>query len=226
MKYWYFFLLLFFTHHTYAINKSIVFDQIDAYIQEKIKIIYPNVLDVNTILRSRVQFDKLSLCPIDLVIKDTNIDLGRRTVMISCLNSENYWQAKVFATIHITHDVIVSKKNLKRNSVIKASDLTLEPRKLFVPKMYFFNKNALVKKKLKHSIRKNEIIVDKHIALDYAVKKGQAITMQLKHNHVFIEAQGIALENGMQGETIKVKNSTSNKILYGIIVSAHSVLIK
>lgn len=58
-----------------------------------------------------------------------------------------------------------------------------------------------------------------------AVKRGEIVTMVLAHGGMIVAAQGRAMETGGIGDTIRVQNTVSQRIVYGAIAEDGTVLI-
>jgi len=58
-----------------------------------------------------------------------------------------------------------------------------------------------------------------------AVKRGEIVTMVLAHGGMIVAAQGRAMETGSIGDTIRVQNTVSQRIVYGAIAEDGTILI-
>lgn len=56
-----------------------------------------------------------------------------------------------------------------------------------------------------------------------AVNSGQRVTIIVNHNGIRVTAKGIVMTRARIGELVKVKNETSEKILTGKVIDAHTV---
>jgi len=64
----------------------------------------------------------------------------------------------------------------------------------------------------------------KNIISPALIKKGDMLAMQFCKHNLRIETKGVALENGASGNTIKVKNINSGKIIHAKVLDAGMVL--
>jgi len=55
-----------------------------------------------------------------------------------------------------------------------------------------------------------------HLREDIAIRKGDRVKIVLNSGIIYIEFPGLALSNAKEGEIIKVRNMSSNKIVYGV----------
>lgn len=69
-----------------------------------------------------------------------------------------------------------------------------------------------------HSTRKNA-------SRNYAVRKGDAVTVKFSKKNLIIEMQGVALRNTNLGAVLRVKIIDSNKILSGKLIDHSTVLV-
>jgi flagella basal body P-ring formation protein FlgA len=64
----------------------------------------------------------------------------------------------------------------------------------------------------------------KNIISPALIKKGDMIAMQFCKHNLRIETKGVALENGASGNTIKVRNINSGKIIHAKVLDTGAVL--
>jgi flagella basal body P-ring formation protein FlgA len=58
------------------------------------------------------------------------------------------------------------------------------------------------------------------------VCKGDEVSIVAKSGSMMIKTSGTAIENGAKGETIKVKNDSSNRVVKGVIGDLREIYVK
>ena len=75
----------------------------------------------------------------------------------------------------------------------------------------FTLKKDLNGRKLKLPLKKDQIIRERHLIKNWTIKEGQKV--KIEHKNLLVD--GIALDSGMKGDYLKVKNENSGKIIKG-----------
>jgi flagella basal body P-ring formation protein FlgA len=57
------------------------------------------------------------------------------------------------------------------------------------------------------------------------VKKGEIVTMQLQSGSIFLTTQGKALEDGVDGDTVRVVNTSSSQVIQGVVTGMKTVTV-
>ncbi len=78
---------------------------------------------------------------------------------------------------------------------------------------YFTDINNLVGLVCKRNIAADSPISPVNIEQEKLVHKGEQVSITVKSQNLTVSMDGIALDEGVFGETIKVKNSSSKKVI-------------
>lgn len=165
-------------------------------------------------------------CPETLQVDvSKQLTLGRNSLQVSCATSSS-WSLTLTAEIEVWRDVVVIRDHLARGERIKTSSLTLQERNIGDLQRGYFTELADVignvsKRSLKAGVALNPSMVD----LPIIVRRGQAITLRVEQPGLSVNVQGIALKKGRKGDVIKVKNSRTEKVLFGTIINAELILV-
>ena len=118
------------------------------------------------------------------------------------------------------------KRPLPRGTTIYAKDVIFRMEKLNnIHANTITEKEDVIGMQTTHHIRANKTFTQKDLRQPILVKTKQKVTMRLKSNHMIISTQGIALESGVKGDIIDIRNSNSGIIVSGTIISAETVEI-
>jgi flagella basal body P-ring formation protein FlgA len=130
------------------------------------------------------------------------------------------------ADIQVFRDVVVLRDNISRGDQVTASNLTLHKRNIAdLQRGYFTSFEPIINNISKRSLKAGTALNPRMIDLPIIIKRGQSVTLKVDRAGFSVDMKGLALKKGRKGDKIKVKNSSSGKILYGTVLSANFVLI-
>ena len=139
--------------------------------------------------------------------------VGRINTRIECRGSMP-WSIYVPVQVRLTKDVVVANHSLMRGSLITAADVrTMSIDVTDFPRGYFTQVKPLIGKELRRSVATNNPISPAHVRDALAVKRGDEVTILASTSSLTIRSVGIALNDGRLGQQIRVKNSTSKRII-------------
>lgn len=165
-------------------------------------------------------------CSSPLEVKSTNaLRLGRNSIEVSCPHLSS-WSLMLNANIEVWREVVVLRDHLSRGQRVKSSSLTLQQRNIGdLQRGYFTEIKGITGHVSKRSLKAGTAISPGMINLPIIIKRGQAITLRAERPGFTVNMKGFALKKGREGDKIKVKNSNSDKVLFGTVVNADLVLI-
>lgn len=136
-------------------------------------------------------------------------------------------QMTVSGTVAPTLDVPVLARPVSQNDLIEAEDFTLVRKRVSeIAPGVVVEPQRLVGMTATRSLRPGETVQSRDIARPVLVPKGEAVTMILQTPYMTLTASGKALENGALGDTVRIENVRSNKILFGVVTEARTVIIR
>lgn len=150
---------------------------------------------------------------------------GDNSIEVTC-DVRNSWSLMLNADIQVFRDVIVLRDHIGRGDRITKLSLVLHKRNIAdLHRGYFTAFEQVINTVSKRSLRAGVALNPSMIDLPIIVKRGQAVKLKVDRAGFSVDMKGLALKKGRQGDKIKVKNSSSGKVLYGTIISADVVLI-
>ena len=135
-------------------------------------------------------------------------------------------EESVRVRMEVAMDVVVSAKFLPRDTEINADDVKLVRK--------WFNQNPanvvtqledVIGKHPYSDIRQNIEIKRNMLKSVKTIKRGKMVKMVLENGPMMIVTFGFSEEDGSRGDFIKVKNISSNKIVYAKVIDDSSVRI-
>jgi flagella basal body P-ring formation protein FlgA len=128
--------------------------------------------------------------------------------------------------IEILQEFVVSVKNLGRDSIIGANDVSVQKKWVrAIPLNSISNMNEAVGKLLCSSVRPNTEILRNMLKEAPAVKRNKIVQIVLESGAINIMTMGMAEEDGAEGSFVKVRNISSNKTIYARVVGEAKVKV-
>ena len=87
----------------------------------------------------------------------------------------------------------------------------------------FTSMSEVIGRKAKFNLARGAVIKTRQLEIVYPVEKGKAVLIVADNSRLSITVNAIALEAGQLGDMIRVKNSTSGKILNAIVTGEKKV---
>ena len=115
--------------------------------------------------------------------------------------------------------------DMPKGSIIKDDDLIFLKKKIPNSRNLVVDKNDILGKKLKRTIRFHTPIYNNNLEKEWLIRKNDEITIENNLGSVIIKANGIALEDADYMEKIKVKNISSGQIINAYVENRKKVLI-
>ena len=118
---------------------------------------------------------------------------------------------------------VVVKKNITKGEVITEDHLTYSFQISDDLPGGFTSMSEIIGRKAKFNLARGAVIKTRQLEIVYPVEKGKAVLVVANNSRLSITVNAIALEAGQLGDMIKVKNSTSGKILNAIVTGEKKV---
>ncbi len=136
-------------------------------------------------------------------------------------------RVRVTGKVHKVSEVPVPARRLAPNDVITANDVKfVSMRDDRVPRDAVTNADDLIGMAAKRSLRPGVPVQSIAVQQPILVPKGSLVTIVLQAPRMTLTAQGKALENGTEGETIRVANSRSKKTIEAEVAGPGRVVVK
>ncbi len=118
---------------------------------------------------------------------------------------------------------VVVRKNITKGEVITEDHLTYSFQISDDLPGGFTSMSEVIGRKAKFNLARGAVIKTRQLEIVYPVEKGKAVLVVADNSRLSITVNAIALEAGQLGDMIKVKNSTSGKILNAIVTGEKKV---
>lgn len=135
-------------------------------------------------------------------------------------------QLWVRGEIKVYDNVVVSARPLAHRELIAPADVRLDWREISAAAPRPFTKiEDVVGKQVSRPTHVNEVLTTAQAGSPQVVRHGGAIVLVYETAQLRVETAGEALQAGKIGDTIRVKNPASGKLLQGVVVDGRTVRV-
>jgi len=170
---------------------------------------------------------RLTKCPMPLTstLAPGSQFSGKTTVHLRC-NSNSPWTVYIGAHIKLFGKVIQTTTPLTKGHILLDDDLVAVEEDLSQLKYgYFTTKDKLIGKQLKRRLVQNQVVKANYVKSKTLIKRGELVSIIAENTGYSVKMTGTAMGSGARGDRIQVKNSSSKRIIEGIIKEAGIVSI-
>jgi flagellar basal body P-ring formation protein FlgA len=172
---------------------------------------------------------RLASCPknsLSLYFPNGHQALGATTVGVQC-TAQKPWSIFIPAKVNVTVKVMTATGPLLPGTKIGPEHL--HPRDFTITRLkrgYFPDGGQLLNQEVKRPLRAGQVITPYDIRKPVVVNRGQSVAILATINGVQVSMQGTALEDGYRGQLIRVRNTTSKRVIEAQVLSAKRVEIR
>jgi flagella basal body P-ring formation protein FlgA len=186
--------------------------------------------------QAEVRFKKLELpatfslppgkLEVEVIPADPQIVASRRFTMIFRIDGRVERNLALRAELEAIAPVVVAAGDLGRGAILTARDLNVVEADLVGLRNPCFDPQELVGKKLRQSVRLGAAIDRTQIEFPPLIRRGEAVTIRLPQGRLLLSVAGEAQQDGREGETIRVRNSSSRKEILCRVITAGQVQVE
>lgn len=152
--------------------------------------------------------------------------LDTSTLGIKCMERDNHWSLYVPIRISILKTVYVASRSMMKGEPIGNADLYQAEIDIHKLKHgYFDDIDNLIGQVCKQNIAINAPYTPHNIELAKIIHKGEKVAIITTNSTLTVSMDGIAITEGSMGETIKVKNLSSKKVIEAQIAGKKKVTV-
>ncbi|MGR5502949.1 flagellar basal body P-ring formation chaperone FlgA [Vibrio sp. DNB22_10_4] len=185
---------------------------------------YPHPHELEVKMRFSKALKHVAPCPIEPRISvNKQITLGTVKWFVRCPTLG--WKLSATSTSSLTIHVATAGRAMKKGYRLQPEDIRFAKVTLKKAESVFFDATHLIGSKLRRTVRVGDVLTAKRFYLDYDVEKGLPVNLIYHSNTFSLETDGVALEDGLVGDTIAIRNAQSGKTLKGVIVEKNLVRV-
>lgn len=142
------------------------------------------------------------------------------------INDIFFKEVPVRVRIEVLQEFVVSLKSIPRDSILSENDVTLRKKWVkHIPMNALSSLDEALGKIIIVTVRPNTQIVRSMIKEVMPVKKGKMVQVILDNGAMKMMMSGIAEEDGAEDTLVKVRNLSSNKVIYARVVGQAKVQV-
>lgn len=123
-------------------------------------------------------------------------------------------------------EIVVATSRIRRGSRIQAGDVECVMAEITDTSEPVFVCAEVVGMELNRSARAGDIIDRRHLQTPIVVERGAFVQIIAERGPMLLEATGTARENGRQGQTVRVQNSSSLREIRAEVVDTNTVRVR
>lgn len=149
--------------------------------------------------------------------------LGNSTVGVRCNGPVN-WTLYVPVHIMVQAEVLVLTQSLPRGTLLQPSHLRSERHDLSqLSRGYLTDKQAAEHMVLRRALQVGTVLAPSMVEPPRLVERGQRVILLAETDTVTVRVEGEALNHGVLGDRVRVRNLSSRRIVEGVVLS-HGVV--
>lgn len=163
--------------------------------------------------------------PLTAFGKIVNTGMGNQTVGVKCLSPVS-WTVYVSVKVKVFQNVVVTTKALPTHHILTMNDVKMQPMDLgSLRQGYLEHIDQIIGQELKYTISLGSVIKPQNIRAQKIVHRGEKIVLVAAIGNMRVRMNGTALSNASLGERVRVKNSSSKRVVEGVVEAAGVVKI-
>lgn len=145
------------------------------------------------------------------------VSLGNQTIGVKC-NSPVAWTVYVPVKVKVLKLVVVANRPLSSNQLITQDDIKLQQWDIgSLQHGYLDSTQLVIGQQLKYPVSMGSVIKPNGLEAQKIVHRGEQIMLVAMAGQMEVRMSGTALDDGTLGQRVKVKNSTSKRIVEGVV---------
>lgn len=170
---------------------------------------------------------RLQACdkPLETFANHEQLRSGQLTIGVRC-HSPVSWTVYVSSQVKVMRDVVVTRRALPADHILTADDIKLAEHDIAsMRKSYLKDASILIGQKLKSPLPMGAVLETSQFKSVTLIHRGDLITLVAAVGNMEVRVRGEALANAGLGERVKVKNTSSERVVEGIVDAAGMVRI-
>lgn len=150
---------------------------------------------------------------------------SRATVGVRC-HHPSPWTLYVSVRVETLKEVYAAARSLSRGALLSKDDLErVEINVNRTSRGYYTDAEQLAGMELNRAMRAGEIVTPSRISAPQLVERGQTVLLTLDSSTASVSMNGEALQSGALGDRIRVRNSSSERVIEGEIIGDSRVRV-
>ncbi len=144
---------------------------------------------------------------------------GRLRFTLSCPDKAAPWSIQTQAYVDGELAAVYAAQTIAKDSVIQADDLLLGSTSLStLNRSVITDPKRIIHQRAQRQIRQGQLVAPERVSEPFIIQRGDKVIMEAKGEDFAASMAGIALENGFVNQQIRVRNSSSGKVIKAVVV--------
>lgn len=149
---------------------------------------------------------------------------GRNQLLLHCESPR--WQQHLAARIHQWTAVAILTQPVQSDVLLTKDSVRFVEKDLGeLQQGYFTHWSQLRGQTLKRPLRTGTVLTPNMVQGELLIHRGDLLVIQIERRGIRLETKGIALAKGRLGESIKVRNQRSGKVLAATVMASNRVRV-
>jgi flagella basal body P-ring formation protein FlgA len=143
--------------------------------------------------------------------------VGNRTIGVKCQHPSE-WTVYVPVRVKVMKQVVVAARPLAANRNLTRQDVRLQAMDIAdLRQGYISSPQQVVGQQLKYPLAVGRVVPSRSLKLEKIVRRGEQIVLVAAAGAMEVRMNGTALDDASIGDKVKVKNSSSERVVEGIV---------
>ena len=165
--------------------------------------------------------ERLRLQPCDVALQSFSNTapntIGNRTIGVKCQGNVE-WTVYVPVKVKVMKQVVVATRSLPPNQTLTNADVRLQERDIAELRQgYQQSLQKVVGHQLKYPLSVGMVVPAHSLKQEHVVQRGEHIILVASAGTMEVRMNGTALDDASLGERVKVKNSSSQRVVEGVV---------
>lgn len=122
-----------------------------------------------------------------------------------------------------TTAVVVLRHSIRRDEILTADKLQVIDIDHATAPGVFSRIEPLVGRRMAQNLGAGVPLRERHLEMDWAVRENDPVVIEISAGGLVISMAGVALENGQNGDFIRVRNLRSHKVVLGMVTDEKKI---
>lgn len=162
---------------------------------------------------------RLQACaqPLEAFASSASNALGNRSIGVRC-SAPTAWTVYVPVKVRVMRNVVVAARPLAANQSLTAADVTLQQRDIGELRQgYLQQAEQALGQQLKYPLAMGVVVQPNSLKAEKLIRRGERIVLVATAGSMEVRMNGTAMEDAGMGERVKVKNSSSQRVVEGTV---------
>ena len=153
------------------------------------------------------------------ILQDSSGNGGNISVKAECKSGKS-WSVHVPVQVNIYREIPVAQGNIARGEVISQAHIGFQLVNISsIRQRFLVDTHDIIGKEAKRNISQGEPFKTALLDAPTAVKRGELVTLEALAGSIKVSSAGTAMADGRIGQKIRVRNSSSERIISGVVIS-------